>query len=57
MNILSKFNIFLLTFLSFNFSPNLIQAADASGGPTSLDMIFSPVGVFVYLSLSLHMAL
>ena len=46
MNIFNKLNIFLLTFLSLNFSPNFSLAADASGGPTSLDMIFSPVGIF-----------
>ena len=46
MNFLNKLNIFLLTFLSINILPNLSLAADAAGGPTSLDMIFSPVGIF-----------
>ncbi len=49
MNFFNKLNIFLLTFLSFNFTPNIILAADVSGGPTSLDMIFSPVGIFCIL--------
>ena len=46
MNFLTKLNIFLLTILSLNFVPDLVYAADASGGPTSLNMIFSPVGIF-----------
>ena len=49
MNFLFKLNIFLLTFLSFNFLPSLVWAADASGGPTTLNMIFSPVGIFCIL--------
>ena len=49
MNHLFKFNIFLLTFLLFNLIPDLILAADTVAGPTSLDMIFSPVGVFCIL--------
>ena len=49
MNILFKLNIFLLTFLSFNFLPDLGFAASASDGPTSLNMIFSPVGIFCIL--------
>ena len=46
MNFLTKLNIFLLTILSLNFVPDLVYAADASGGPTSLNMIFSAVGIF-----------
>ena len=49
MNILFKLSIFLLTFLSFNFLPELGFAASASDGPTSLNMIFSPVGIFCIL--------
>jgi len=49
MNILFKLSIFLLTFLSFNFLPELCFAASASDGPTSLNMIFSPVGIFCIL--------
>ena len=38
-------------FLDFinDFNPDIILAADASSGPTSLNMIFSPVGVFCIL--------
>ena len=49
MNLKSKFNIFLTTFLSFNFFPILVNSAEMSSGPTSLDMIFSPVGIFCIL--------
>ena len=49
MNLKSKFIIFLTTFLSFNFFPILANSAEMSSGPTSLDMIFSPVGIFCIL--------
>ena len=48
MNIFTKPIIFFFTILSINFNPDFIFAADTSGGPTSLDMIFSPVGIFVF---------
>ena len=41
MKFLTKFNTFILTLLTINFNPDIILAADASSGPTSLDMIFS----------------
>ncbi len=49
MKFLNKFNTFILTLLAINFKPDVILAADASAGPTSLDMIFSPVGIFCIL--------
>jgi Na+/H+ antiporter NhaD/arsenite permease-like protein len=49
MNILSKFNFYIITLISVIASPSLILAADSSGGPTSLDMITSPVGVLCLL--------
>ena len=49
MNFLSKFNFYILTLISVIASPSLILAADSSGGPTSLDMITSPVGVLCLL--------
>ena len=49
MNFLSKFNFYIITLISFISSPSLILAADSSGGPTSLDMITSPVGILCLL--------
>ena len=49
MNFLSKLNISIISLLSIYLLPNLGLAADQSGGPTSLDMIFSPVGIFCIL--------
>ena len=49
MKFLTKCNIYILTLFTLNFNPDIILAADASAGPTSLDMIFSPVGIFCLL--------
>ena len=49
MNIFTKPIIFFLTILLINFN-QILSAADTSGGPTSLDMIFSPVGIFCLLN-------
>ena len=49
MKFLIKCNIYILTLFTLNFNPDIILAADASAGPTSLDMIFSTVGIFCLL--------
>ena len=49
MQILSKLNILLFTFITALCVPDFIMAAEQAGGPTSLNMIFSPVGIFCIL--------
>ena len=46
MNFLSKLTLSFLTILLTSLLPQLAMAAEGSSGPTSLDMITSPAGIF-----------
>ena len=46
MNFLSKLTLSFLTILLTSLLPQITLAAEGSGGPTSLDMITSPAGIF-----------
>ena len=46
MNFLSKLTLSFLTILFTSLLPQLAMAAEGSSGPTSLDMITSPAGIF-----------
>ena len=46
MNFLSKLKLSFLTILLTSLLPKITLAAEDSGGPTSLEMITSPAGIF-----------
>ena len=46
MNFLPKLTLSFLTILLTSLLPQITLAAEGSGGPTSLDMITSPAGIF-----------